>query len=82
MSPKDPGATKLPGDETMAKREWQIRSERLGLEAQLRERNKGLNLLCDFSRLVDKAEKSIDDILMGLLRILSDAFQNLRARVP
>ena len=66
----------------MTKREWQIRSERLGLEAQLRERNKELNLLCDFSRLVDKAEKSIDDILMGLLGILSDAFQNLRARVP
>ncbi|HPE52939.1 MAG TPA: hypothetical protein PK852_02370 [Mesotoga prima] len=66
----------------MTKREWQIRSERLGLEAQLRERNKELKLLYDFSRLVDKAEKSIDDILMGLLRILSDAFQNLRARVP
>lgn len=74
MSPKDPGATKLPGDETMAKRKWQIRVERLGLEAQLRERNKELELLHDFSRLVDIAEDSIDDILIGLLEILPDAF--------
>ena len=66
----------------MTKREWQIRSERLGLEPQIRERNKELNLLYGFSRLVDKAEKSIDDILMGLVEILPNAFQNLRARVP
>jgi len=66
----------------MTKREWQIRSERLGLEAQIRERNKELNLLYGFSRLVDKAEKSVDDILMALLEILPNAFQNLRARAP
>jgi len=66
----------------MTKREWQIRSERLGLEPQIRERNKELNLLYGFSRLVDKAEKSVDDILMGLVEILPNAFQNLRARVP
>ena len=66
----------------MTKREWQIRSERLGLEPQIRERNKELNLLYGFSRLVDKAEKSVDDILMALLEILPNAFQNLRARVP
>lgn len=66
----------------MTKREWQIRSERLGLEAQIRERNKELNLLYGFSRLVDKAEKSVDDILMAFLEILPNAFQNLRARVP
>ena len=66
----------------MTKREWQIRSERLGLEPQIRERNKELNLLYGFSRLVDKAEKSVDDILMGLAEILANAFQNLRARVP
>ncbi|RLL87696.1 hypothetical protein Y696_08080 [Mesotoga sp. H07pep.5.4] len=58
----------------MAKRKWQIRVERLGLEAQLRERNKELELLHDFSRLVDIAEDSIDDILIGLLEILPDAF--------
>jgi len=66
----------------MTKREWQIRSERLGLEAQISERNKELNLLYGFSRLVDKAEKSVDDILMALLEILPNAFQNLRARAP
>lgn len=37
------------------------------------QREKELNLLYSFSRIVDRAENSIKDILISLLRILPDA---------
>lgn len=49
-------------------------SEMLSVEAQLRERKKELSLLHNFSRLVNEAEDSPEQILKGLLRMLPDAF--------
>ena len=49
-------------------------SEKLSVEAQLRERKKELSLLHNFSRLVNEAEDSPEQILKGLLRMLPDAF--------
>jgi len=55
-------------------RKWDARSVNLSLEAQLRERKKELNLLHSFSRIVDRAENSIEDILISLVRMLPHAF--------
>ena len=60
----------------MTSRKWETRSINLSLEAQLRERKKELNLLYSFSRIVDRAENSIEDIIVGLLRIFPDAFMD------
>ncbi|MDD4207400.1 MAG: HD domain-containing phosphohydrolase [Mesotoga sp.] len=60
----------------MTSRKWETRSINLSLEAQLRERKKELNLLYSFSRIVDRAENSIEDIIIGLVRIFPDAFMD------
>mgnify|MGYP005621100215 CR=1 FL=1 len=76
MSRRVPGEIKLLGEQKVTSRKWETRSVNLSLEAQLRERKKELNLLYSFSKIVDRAENSIEDIIISLVRIFPDAFMD------